>query len=196
MHTFWQETGLINNNQLGFLKGLDPPSSQWMTGLNRVICLAQRRWFSLAWSSYAKVLLTSASRCSWKASVLTAACMPGSGTSWQDAGSAWTEGNYVWLVVSYGLMYFRIAYKCLLGTSCLKVSKVSLPERFGWTNYYVLRISLNWKKKHCSQRETSHTIKDPQPLQMDLSNLMKWGREWQLPFNADKCKSMRMSYTH
>ena len=70
-------------------------------------------------------------------------CMPGSGTSWQDAGSAWTEGNYVWLVVSYGLMYFRIAYKCLLGTSCLKVSKVSLPERFGWRNYYVLRINLN-----------------------------------------------------
>ena len=156
MHTFWQETGLINNNQFGFLKGLDPPSSQWMTGLNRVICLAQRRWFSLTWPSYAKVLLTSASRCSWKASVLTAACMPGSGTSWQDAGSALTEGNYVWLVVSYGLMYFRIAYKCLLGTSCLKVFKVSLPERFGWANYYVLRISLNWKKKRCSQRETSH----------------------------------------
>ena len=134
----------------------DPPSSQWMTGLNRVISLAQRRWFSLTWPSYAKVLLTSASRCSWKASVLTAACMPGSGTSWQDAGSAWTEGNYVWLVVSYGLMYFRIAYKCLLGTSCLKVSKVSLPESFGWTNYYVLRINLNLKKKHCSQSETSY----------------------------------------
>ena len=93
MHTFWQETGLINNNQFGFLKGLDPPSSQWMTGLNRVICLAQRRWFSLTWPSYAKVLLTSASRCSWKASVLTAACMPGSGTSWQDAGSAWFWGE-------------------------------------------------------------------------------------------------------
>ena len=117
-----------------------------MTGLNRVICLAQRRWFSLTWPSYAKVLLTSASRCSWKASVLTAACMPGSGTSWQDADSAWTEGNYVWLVVSYRLMYFRIAYKCLLGTSCLKISKVSLPERFGWTNYYVLRINRNLKK--------------------------------------------------
>ena len=38
-------------------------------------------------------------------------------------------------------------------------------------------------------------IKDPQLLQMDLSNLMKWGREWQLPFNADKCESMRITHT-
>ena len=45
-------------------------------------------------------------------------------------------------------------------------------------------------------RQMVDPIKDPQPLQMDLSNLMKWGREWQLPFNADKCESMRMSYTH
>ena len=45
-------------------------------------------------------------------------------------------------------------------------------------------------------RQMVDPIKDPQPLQMDLSNLMKWGCEWQLPFNADKCESMRMSYTH
>ena len=24
---------------------------------------------------------------------------------------------------------------------------------------------------------------------------MKWGREWQLPFNADKCESMRITHT-
>ena len=30
---------------------------------------------------------------------------------------------------------------------------------------------------------------------MDLSNLMKWGREWQLPFNADKCESMHITHT-
>ena len=45
-------------------------------------------------------------------------------------------------------------------------------------------------------RQMVDPIKDPQHLQMDLSNLMKWGREWQLPFNADKSESMRMSYTH
>ena len=44
-------------------------------------------------------------------------------------------------------------------------------------------------------RQMVDPIKDPQPLQMDLSNLMKWAREWQLPFNTDKCESMRITHT-
>ena len=44
-------------------------------------------------------------------------------------------------------------------------------------------------------RQMVHPVKDPQLLQMDLSNLMKWGRKWQLPFNADKCESMRITHT-
>ena len=30
---------------------------------------------------------------------------------------------------------------------------------------------------------------------MDLSNLMEWARKRQLRFNADKCESMRITYT-
>ena len=37
--------------------------------------------------------------------------------------------------------------------------------------------------------------KDPQLLQMDLSNLMEWARKWRLRFNADKCESMRITHT-
>ena len=44
-------------------------------------------------------------------------------------------------------------------------------------------------------RQMVDPIKDPQLLQMDLSNLMKWGREWQLPFNADKSESIRITHT-
>ena len=44
-------------------------------------------------------------------------------------------------------------------------------------------------------RQMVDPIKDPQPSQMDLSNLMKWAREWQLPFNTDKCESMRITHT-
>ena len=37
--------------------------------------------------------------------------------------------------------------------------------------------------------------RDPQLLQMDLSNLMEWAHKWQLQFNADKCESMRITHT-
>ena len=37
--------------------------------------------------------------------------------------------------------------------------------------------------------------KDPQLLQMDLSNLMERAHKWQLRFNADKCESMRITHT-
>ena len=40
--------------------------------------------------------------------------------------------------------------------------------------------------------QTVDPIKDPQLLQIDLSNLMEWARKWQLRFNADK----RMCITH
>ena len=43
-------------------------------------------------------------------------------------------------------------------------------------------------------RQIVDPIKDPQLLQMDLSNLMEWGRKWQLRFNADKCESMRITH--
>ena len=38
-------------------------------------------------------------------------------------------------------------------------------------------------------------IKDPQLLQMDLSNLMEWARKLQLRFNAEVCESMRRTHT-
>lgn len=37
--------------------------------------------------------------------------------------------------------------------------------------------------------------KDPQLLQMDLSNLMERAHKWQLWFTADKCESMRITHT-
>ena len=37
--------------------------------------------------------------------------------------------------------------------------------------------------------------RDPQLLQMDLSNLMEWAHKWQLQFNADKYESMRITHT-
>ena len=43
--------------------------------------------------------------------------------------------------------------------------------------------------------QTVDPIKDPQLLQIDLSNLMEWARKWQLRFNADKCESMRITHT-
>ena len=44
-------------------------------------------------------------------------------------------------------------------------------------------------------RQIVDPIKDPQLLQMDLSNLMEWARKWQLRFMWDKCESMRITYT-
>ena len=44
-------------------------------------------------------------------------------------------------------------------------------------------------------RQIVDPIKDPQLLQMDLSNLMGWAHRWQLRFNADKCESMRITHT-
>lgn len=38
-------------------------------------------------------------------------------------------------------------------------------------------------------------IKDPQLLQIDLSNLMEWACKWQLRFNADNCESMHITHT-
>ena len=44
-------------------------------------------------------------------------------------------------------------------------------------------------------RQIVDPIKDPQLLQMDLSNLMEWARKWQLRFKTDKCESMRKTHT-
>ena len=44
-------------------------------------------------------------------------------------------------------------------------------------------------------RQIVDPIKDPQLLQVDLSNLMEWARKWQLGFNANKCESMRITHT-
>ena len=44
-------------------------------------------------------------------------------------------------------------------------------------------------------RQIVDPIKDPQLLQMDLSNLMEWARKWQLRFNANKCESMIITNT-
>ena len=44
-------------------------------------------------------------------------------------------------------------------------------------------------------RQIVDPIKDPQLLQMDLSNLMEWAHKWQLRFNTDKCESMRITHT-
>ena len=43
-------------------------------------------------------------------------------------------------------------------------------------------------------RQIVDPIKDPQLLQMDLSNLMEFARKWQLRFNSDKCESMRITH--
>lgn len=42
-------------------------------------------------------------------------------------------------------------------------------------------------------RQIVDPIKDPQLLQIDLSNVMEWGRKWQLRFNVDKCESLRIT---
>ena len=157
-----------------------------MTGLNHVIRLAQLTWFSLTWPRHSTVFLTSGSCWSWKVMVLTAACMPGSGTSWQDAGSAWFWGRGTrsnWSSVTSGtsqgtilgpfifLIYINDITNCVSSTVKLYADD---------TNIY---------------RQIVDPIKDPQLLQMDLSNLMEWARKWQLRFKTDKCESMRKTHT-
>jgi len=44
-------------------------------------------------------------------------------------------------------------------------------------------------------RQIGDPIKDPQLLQIDLSNLMEWARKLQVRFNADKCASMSITHT-
>ena len=33
-------------------------------------------------------------------------------------------------------------------------------------------------------------------MQYDLCNLVKWSKEWQMLFNADKCKVMHVGYNN
>ena len=134
MHNFWQETGLINNNQFDFLNRLQnsrfffsPQSRSMFSTLFETFCLTARAYLNtqkyglfcpvyflkgrstltqlllslrdwaksrnlsrptdevfLDLAKHSTVFRTSGSCWSWKVMVLTAACMPGSGTSWQD----------------------------------------------------------------------------------------------------------------
>ena len=157
-----------------------------MTGLNHVICRAQLTWFSLTWPRHSTVFLTSGSCWSWKVMVLTAACMPGSGTSWQDAGSAWFWGRGTrsnWSSVTSGTSQGTI-----LGPLIFFIYINDITNCVSST----VKLYANVTKIY---RQIVDPIKDPQLLQMDLCNLIEWARKWQLRFNADVWIYAHNSYT-
>jgi len=43
---------------------------------------------------------------------------------------------------------------------------------------------------------TVHSDEDVSALQFDMCNLVEWSKEWQMLFNADKCKVMYMGYNN
>ena len=43
---------------------------------------------------------------------------------------------------------------------------------------------------------TVYSDEDVSALQYDLCNLVKWSKEWQMLFNADKCKVMHVGYNN
>ena len=43
---------------------------------------------------------------------------------------------------------------------------------------------------------TVYSDEDISALQYDLCNLVEWSKEWQMLFNADKCKVMHVRYNN
>ena len=53
--------------------------------------------------------------------------------------------------------------------------------------------------KFADDTKICHTVysdEDVSALQSDLCNLVKWSKEWQMLFNADKCKVMHVGYNN
>ena len=53
--------------------------------------------------------------------------------------------------------------------------------------------------KFAGDTKIYHTVysdEDASALQSDLCNLVEWSKEWQMLFNADKCKVMHVGYNN
>ena len=189
LHKFWQETGLINNNQFGFLKerstvtqlssslndwaksrNLSRPTDEVFLDLAKALDSVPHERFLL------KLKSNGIDGClhAWLRHFLTGrrqrVNLRGTRSNWSSVSSGTPKGTIL------GPLLFSI-YIINDITNCVS-STVKLYADD--TKIY---------------RQIVDPVKDPKLLQMDLSSLMEWVRKWQLRFNADKSGSMRITHT-
>ena len=144
-----------------------------MTGLNHVICLAQLTRFSLTWpsirqcSSSQRLLLKLKSNgidsClhAWLRHFLTGlrqrVILRGTRSNWSSVTSGTPQGTILGPLLF--LIYINDITNCVSSTVKLYADDTKI------------------------YRQIVDPIKDPQLLQIDLSNLMEWARKWQLRLN-------------
>ena len=191
MHKFWQKTGLINNNQFGFLKGRSTVTqllsslNDWAKSRNLsrptdVVFLDLAKAFDRV--PHERLLLKLKSNgidgClhAWlRPHFLTCTgrrqrvILRGTRSNWSSVTSGTPQGT-----VLGPLLFFIYINDITNGASS------------------TVKLYADDTKIYC---QIVDSIKDRQLLQMDLSNLMEWARKWQLRFNADKCESMRITHT-
>ena len=186
MHKFWQETGLINNKQFGFLKG-SSTITQLLSSLNDwaksrnlsrptdVVFLDLAKAFYSVPREPLLLKLKSNDGClhAWLRHFLTGrrqrVILRGTRSDWSSDTSGTPQGTILGPLLFF--IYINNITNCVSSTVKLYADDTKI------------------------YRQIVDLIKDPQLLQMDLSNLMEWARKWQLRFNADKYESMRITHT-
>ena len=186
LHKFWQETGLINNNQFGFLKGrptvtqLLSSLSDWAKSRNLsrptdVVFLDLAKAFDSV--PHKRLLLKLKSNGidgrlnAWLSYFLTGrrqrVILRGTRSNWSSVTSGTPQGTILGPLLFF--IYINDITNCVSSTVKLYADDTKI------------------------YRQIVDPIKDPQLLPIDLSNLMEWARNWQLRFNADK--RMCITYT-